>query len=179
MYFVTSNDNKLKEYQDILGISLQRIKLDLPEIQSVNIEAVGREKVLSAYKKLEHPVFVEDTGLFFEELGGLPGALVRSFLDSLPLNKICSLIGSNRRASAKVCLAYCFDGKEPLFFIGETLGRISEVPRGNNGFGWDSIFIPEGETRTFAEMTSEEKNSKYMRATAANKFKDYLAGSIL
>jgi inosine/xanthosine triphosphate pyrophosphatase family protein len=89
MYFITSNDNKLKEYQKILGVQLERIKLDLPEIQSIEVEDVGREKVLLAYKLLEHPVFVEDTGLFFEELGGLPGALVRSFLENLSLDKMC------------------------------------------------------------------------------------------
>ncbi|MFA5080089.1 MAG: non-canonical purine NTP pyrophosphatase [Candidatus Paceibacterota bacterium] len=173
MYFVTSNDNKLKEYQDILGIQLERIKLDLPEIQSVKIEDVSREKALFAYKMLEHPVFVEDTGLFFEDMGGLPGALIRSFLENLSLDKICKLLSKNRKASAKVCLACSLDGKGVEFFIGEVLGVIVEKPRGIKGFGWDAIFIPEGDTRTFAEMEEKEKN-RYMRGTAANKLKTYL-----
>lgn len=177
MYFITSNDNKLKEYQDILGVRLERISLDLPEIQSISVEAVGKEKALTAYKKLEHPVFVEDTGLFFEDMGGLPGALVKHFVDNLPLKKICTLLAENRQAIARVCLAYCQDGKDVRFFVGETKGTISIEPRGENGFGWDSIFIPNGSKKTFAEMKNEEKN-QYMRAEAAKKFKEYLKAEI-
>ncbi|MCK9393728.1 MAG: non-canonical purine NTP pyrophosphatase [Candidatus Paceibacterota bacterium] len=173
MYFVTSNDNKLKEYQDILGIQLKQIKLELPEIQSISVEDVSREKVLAAYKTLNHPVFVEDTGLFFEDMGGLPGALVRSFLENLSLDKICNLLGENRKAIAKVCLACSLDGKSVEFFIGETLGLITKNPKGTNGFGWDAIFIPNGEVRTFAEMEGREKNN-YMRLSAAIQFKKYL-----
>lgn len=174
MYFVTSNDNKLKEYQSILGLSLERISLDLPEIQSIDVEAVGKAKAIFAYKKLEHPVFVEDTGLYFEELGGLPGALVKSFLENLSLERICSLVGSNRKAIAKVSIACCLDGKEVSSFIGETHGVVTAVPKGESGFGWDPIFIPDGDIRSFAEISQEEKNSKYMRAAACQKFKQYL-----
>ncbi|MCK9577955.1 non-canonical purine NTP pyrophosphatase [bacterium] len=173
MYFVTSNDNKLKEYQEILGIKLERANLDLPEIQAINIEDVSRYKVLNAYRELNCPVFVEDTGLFLRDMGGLPGALVKHFIDNISLQKMCKLVDSNRCATAKVCLAYCKNGKDVKLFVGQTEGIISAEPKGGNGFGWDSIFIPSGSKKTFAEMKSEEKN-KYMRAEAAQKFKEYL-----
>ncbi|MFA6252215.1 MAG: non-canonical purine NTP pyrophosphatase [Candidatus Paceibacterota bacterium] len=173
MYFVTSNDNKLKEYQEILGIKLERINLDLPESQGIETEDVGREKVLAAYRALVRPVFVEDTGLFFDDLNGFPGALIKHLIDRVPLERICKLIGNNKKVIARVCLAYCFDGKDVKFFIGETKGIITDSPRGKNGFGWDSIFIPDGKNETFAEMGIEEKN-QYMRREAAKKFKEYL-----
>lgn len=175
MYFITSNENKLKEYQSILGNNLQRISLDLPEIQSIDVEEVGKEKALFAYKKLEHPVFVEDTGLYFEDLGGLPGALIRSFTENLSLERICNLIGENRKAIAKVSIACCLDGKNIIVFTGETSGKIATEPKGKNGFGWDPIFIPDDDGRSFAEMSEAEKNSKYMRGIACQKFKQYLS----
>jgi len=174
MYFVTSNDNKIKEYQEILGIKLERINLDLPESQGVETEDVGREKALAAYKALEHPVFVEDTGLFFDDLNGFPGALIKHLIDRVPLEKICKLVENDKKATATVCLAYCFNGKDVKLFIGETKGTIADSPRGKNGFGWDSIFIPDGKNKTFAEMEAEEKN-QYMRKEAVYKFKEYLA----
>lgn len=173
MYFVTSNENKLKEYQEILGIDIKKIELGLPEIQSIKVEDVGREKVLKAFQETNCPVFVEDTGLFFEDLGGLPGALVKHFIDNMSLSKMITLIGKNRRAIAKVCLAYTKNGKDIEFFVGETRGTIAESPKGDKGFGWDSIFIPEGQGKTFAEMESSEKNA-YMRGLASKKFKEYL-----
>jgi XTP/dITP diphosphohydrolase len=173
IYFVTSNDNKLKEFKEILGMdNIKRIDFELLEIQAVNVEDVAKEKILYAYQKIGKPVFAEDSGLYLEELNGLPGALIRSFLERLSLEQFSNLVKGDRRATAKTCLAYCPDGEEVLFFIGEIHGRINLIPLGSNGFGWDSIFIPDGENETFGQMSKEKKNSISMRNIACLKFKE-------
>jgi non-canonical purine NTP pyrophosphatase (RdgB/HAM1 family) len=170
MIFVTSNHQKLKEFESILGIKLNHSDIDLDEIQSVEVEEVAVHKAKQAYELLKEPVIVEDTGLYFEELNGLPGALIKFFVKKLTLNQICSLIKENRKAMAITCIVF-FDGQELKTFKGETKGEIASEPRGVNGFGWDPIFIPEGYSQTFAEITSEEKEYKFMRKEAIKKLK--------
>lgn len=170
MIFVTGNTHKLKEFEAILGIKLNHSDLDLDEIQSVEVEEVAIHKAKQAYELLHEPVIVEDTGLYFEELNGLPGALVKFFIKSLSLEQMCSLVKENRKAAAITCIVY-FDGKTIKVFKGETKGEIADGPRGTNGFGWDPIFIPEGYNQTFAEITSEEKEYNFMRKEAIEKLK--------
>lgn len=174
MIFVTGNHQKLKEFEEILEVKLDSLDLNLNEIQSVEVEEVSEYKARQAYEILKEPVIVEDTGLYFEELKGLPGALIKFFVKKLALGHICSLVKENRNAKAITCIAY-FDGKELKTFVGETKGEIAIEARGNNGFGWDPIFIPEGYDRTFAELTDEEKMSKFMRKEAIKKLKDFLS----
>ncbi|MFA5310081.1 MAG: RdgB/HAM1 family non-canonical purine NTP pyrophosphatase [Candidatus Paceibacterota bacterium] len=173
MIFATGNHQKLKEFEEILGIKLNHSDLDLDEIQSIEVEEVAEHKAKQAYEILKEPVIVEDTGLYFEELNGMPGAFIKFFIKKLTLDKVCSLIKENRKAKAITCIAY-FDGEELKTFIGETKGEIAKKPRGNNGFGWDPIFIPEGHDKTFAELTEEEKTSKFMRKEAIKKLKKFL-----
>jgi len=173
MIFVTGNHQKLKEFEEILGIELDHVDLDLEEIQSVEVEEVAKHKAIEAFNELGIPVIVEDTGLYFEELNGLPGALIKFFVKKLTLEQICSLVKEDRRARAVTCIAY-FNGEEMKTFIGETKGRVSTEPRGVSGFGWDPIFIPEGYEKTFAELTTEEKTSKFMRKEAIKKLKEFV-----
>lgn len=173
MIFVTGNHQKLKEFESILEIKLSHSDLDLDEIQSVDVEEVAIHKVKQAHELLKEPVFVEDTGLYFEELNGLPGALIKFFIKKLTLEQICSLIKENRKAIAITCIAY-FNGAELKIFKGETRGEIAKEPKGTNGFGWDPIFMPEGYSQTFAEITSEEKEGNFMRREAINKFKAFV-----
>jgi len=173
MIFVTGNHQKLKEFEEILGIKLKHSDLDLDEIQSIEAEEVAEHKARQAYDILKEPVMVEDTGLYFEELNGLPGALIKFFVKKLTLKQICSLVKENRKAKAVACTVY-FDGNEIKIFTGETEGEIAEEPRGDNGFGWDPIFIPEGYEKTFAEMSNEEKTGQFMRKEAIKKLKRFL-----
>ncbi len=170
MIFVTGNQNKLKEFEAILGIKLNHTDLDLDEIQSIDVEEVAIHKAKQAYQLLKESVIVEDTGLYFEELNGLPGALVKFFVKKLTLDQICSLVKENRKATAITCIAY-FDGKEVQVFRGETKGEIATGPRGNTNFGWDPIFIPEGSNQTFAEISFEEKQYSSMRGEAIKRLK--------
>lgn len=173
MILVTGNKNKVKEFEYILGFKIENIDLELEEIQSIDVEEVARHKARNAYNILKKPVITEDTGLYFEELNGLPGALVKFFIKSISLDKMCSLVGENRKAKVITCIVF-FDGEKETIIKGETRGEIAINPRGNNGFGWDPIFIPEGYNKTFAELTSEEKQSKFMRQEAIAQLKEKL-----
>ncbi|KUK66026.1 MAG: Nucleoside-triphosphatase [Parcubacteria bacterium 34_609] len=145
MILITGNKDKVKEFEFILGFKIENIDLQLEEIQSIDVEEVAKHKA--------------------KELNGLPGALVKFFVKNISLEKICSLIKENRKAKTITCIVF-FDGEKEIIAKGETKGSIALKPKGNNGFGWDPIFIPEGHNKTFAELTSEEKQSKFMRQEA-------------
>ena len=165
--FVTSSRAKLVEAERILGRRLIQHDLDLPEIQALDLETVIAAKAQLAYEALGGaPVIVEDTGLFIECWKGLPGALVRWFEETVGPAGICSMLQgfADRSARAQTIVA-AYDGSLEVF-SGEVRGQIAQAPRGDQGFGWDTIFIPEGETRTFAEMASEEKDRLSMRRKA-------------
>src|SRR5206468_2529098 len=116
-------------------------------------------KARTAYEMLSRPVLVEDSGLSIRAWGGFPGALVKWLERSAGVPALARMLDPfpDRSATAMCAIAYC-DGGDIVTARGETPGRIAAAPRGTNGFGWDVIFIPEGENRTFAEMAAEEKD---------------------
>ena len=175
MKFATSNKNKLREAQQITGISFESLVIDLPEIQAINVIEVIEEKAKVAYKFAGEPVLVEDTGLSIEVWGGLPGALIKWFMKAIGNEGILKMMSSesNRSATVTTHLAY-FDGVATHTFSGSIKGEIPESIKGESGFGWDPIFIPEGSTKTFAEMTMFEKNIFSHRKKAIEKLTAYL-----
>lgn len=171
MILITGNENKVKEFEEILGFKINHKNLNLEEIQGVEVEEISRYKAKKAYEIVKEPVVVEDIGLFFNELNGLPGALIKWFEKRLSYNQICDLVKEDRKAVAKIAVSY-FDGNEFKQFIGEVHGEIALSPRGENGFGWDKIFIPQGCNKTFAEMNTSEKHNISMRRIALEKLKN-------
>ncbi len=169
---ITSNQNKLREFEKILGFKIRNISLDLDEIQAVNVEDVIEHKTKQAFERVGEPVLCEDTGLYFDAWGGLPGALIKWFDKTIGYNNLCGLLQENRKARAETVISY-FNGTDYLSFKGETLGSISLSPMGTTNFGWDPIFIPDGFSKTFAQMTAEEKNKISMRKIALKKFRDF------
>lgn len=169
-YFATGNKNKLQEVNSILGVSLEQIHIDLDEIQAIEVEDVVKKKAVEAFNQTGKSVLVEDTGLYFEALNGFPGALIKWLLDSLGNEEIINLLSAkeNRKAYAKTVFGY-FDGKKTHLFTGKLEGTIPTKIQGDGGFGWDPLFIPEGHTKTLAEMTSEEKNAVSSRKIALEK----------
>jgi len=166
--FVTGNPNKLREAREILGVDIQQADPGgLEEIQTIYVEELIRHKADEAYKRIGEPVIVEDTGLTFHAWNGLPGALIKWFLHTVDNEGLIKMLSGEKDRTA---LAQCFiafnDGKETKVVKGEISGTISETVRGESGFGWDKIFIPEGHDRTFGEMKAEEKNSFSMRKRA-------------
>ncbi|XOB42591.1 MAG: RdgB/HAM1 family non-canonical purine NTP pyrophosphatase [Candidatus Nealsonbacteria bacterium] len=174
LYFITSSENKIKEVEDILGFEVDKILLDINEIQTLKIEEVVKDKAKRAFEQVKKPVMVEDTGFYIEAWQGFPGALIKWILKTLGNEGLClAFQEKNRTVTAKtsICL---YNGKEAKIFTGEIKGQIPEKPRGEGGFGWDPIFQPEGYNKTFAEMSQEEKDSMSMRKIALNKMKQFL-----
>jgi non-canonical purine NTP pyrophosphatase (RdgB/HAM1 family) len=173
LLFVSSNPGKLREVEAVLGAPVDRLDLDLPEIQALAVDEVARHKATTAFERAGRPVVVEDTGLYVAALRGLPGALVRWFLATVGPGGICDLIppGADRAARARTAVAY-HDGEVVEVFAGETPGTIVAAPAGRGGFGWDPIFRPAGASRTFAEMETAEKTAYSMRRQALERLRD-------
>lgn len=144
-----------------LPVSLVSAPLDLPELQGEAAE-VAAAKARAAAAAVGGPVIVEDTGLAFRALGGLPGPYIKWFLAKLGHDGLNRMLAGfeDKGADATCTFAYCpGPGGEPVLFEGRTAGRI--VPaRGDNDFGWDPIFEPaEGGGLTYAQMDSAAKNA--------------------
>lgn len=173
--FITGNNKKAEEVAAITGFDVSAKNLDIPEIQSLDVEEVAKAKALSAFKLTNSPVIVDDTGMSIDALGGLPGALVAWFLDNLKPKGILKILSGekNRKASVCTCIAYA-DQTGVFAFTGIIKGEVSDSLKGENGFGYDPIFIPDGHGKTYAEMTTDEKNEISMRKIALLKFKEFM-----
>ena len=175
LILVSSNPNKGIEAERILGISLLRVSLTLPEIQAANVEEITRYKLEVARSKDYHRLIVEDVSLGFDELGNFPGPYVRWLLEAAGGKGLAAIAYAlnNRAAKAQCCVAY-WDGREGHVFLGECAGEVLVQPRGEQKFGWDAWFQPRGSAKTFAEMTAEEKDRVSHRGDAYRKLAAHL-----
>lgn len=175
--FVTGNASKAKEVERYLGIPISYTRLDLPEIQSLDHKEVVEAKAREAFTVIGTPVIVDDSGLSIDGMNGLPGTFVKWFEIALGTDGVARLADAypERTGSASVTIGY-FDGTEFASFSGEAKGTIADHPRGEHGFGFDVIFIHEGDTKTRAELTPEEQDERPIRKTALEGLKTYLAG---
>ncbi len=176
--FITGNPSKAEQLGRHLDHPVAHRKLDLPEIQSLDLLEIVEYKAKEAYKQAGGLVLVEDTSLTFKALGKLPGPLIKWFLIELDNAGLCKILDSyeDRSALAAVCFGL-YDGKELKIFEGEAPGTIATTPRGERGFGWDPVFIPEGYTKTWGEMDTEEQKDTSMRRIALKKLEAYLKAS--
>lgn len=173
IYFITGNKNKLTEAKSILG-DLESLDIDLPEIQSLDAHEIIKAKLKEARRHHLGGLIVEDTSIYFDALNGLPGPLIKWFIETIGndgLYKIAHSFGS-MSAEAKTIIGYCDDQGDISFHEGVVKGTIV-IPRGE-GFGWDPIFQPTGSSKTFGELSLEEKNSFSMRRIALENLKLYL-----
>jgi XTP/dITP diphosphohydrolase len=180
IYFITGNKGKFIEAQKKLTpLKMDVIQKDLryPEIQAVALEDVARFGVEYIKKKINQPFLLEDAGLFIEAFDGFPGVFSSYVYYTIGCKGILQLLkeykGKNRSAVFRSVFAYKEPGKNPRFFIGESRGIISEKEIGDHGFGYDPIFIPDGESRTFAQMETGEKNRFSHRGKSLDKFIDF------
>jgi len=172
---ITGNQGKADEISAITGLAVETRKLDIPEIQSLSVKEVASIKAKAAYDIVKQPVIVDDTGMSIEALNGLPGAMIVWFLDSVGPQGILDMIKGqeNRKASVSTCIGYA-DQSGVWTFTGIVEGIIPKELRGEGGFGYDSIFIPDRHNKTYAEMSAEEKNEISMRKIALEKFREFL-----
>ncbi|HML21228.1 MAG TPA: non-canonical purine NTP pyrophosphatase [Aggregatilinea sp.] len=179
--FVSSNEEKFHEIRDAVaasGVTLVRLSLDLPEIQSIDPAEVAGYKAQRAYEILGTAVLVEDTGLALTAWNGYPGALIKWVLKAVSEEGLCRQLDawSDRSATATVVLCL-HDGQTQHCFTGTTDGAITLHPRGTFGFGWDSIFQPAGSDLTYGEMPREAKMQISMRARAVAGLSSHLLTS--
>jgi len=170
--FVTSNAGKAREAAALLGRTIAAQPLDVPEIQSLDFVEVARAKAVVAARAFGTAVLVEDSGLVVAGWGGFPGPFTKWItMGALGQEGLAKMLDgfADRSAEAVSALAVARPGQEEkdvVVAVGRVAGSIALHPRGNNGFGWDVLFVPEGATRTWAEMGEEEKNRDSHRARA-------------
>ncbi|HEY4509499.1 MAG TPA: non-canonical purine NTP pyrophosphatase [Candidatus Paceibacterota bacterium] len=162
MTFVTQNKNKLADARKLLPeFEIEHIDFEVPEIQSLDLKEIAKKKLEYAYNKIKQPCFVMDASLSFDCLNGFPGPFIKWWFEkTVGAEKTCEIAKLFNVFGCQwtTVLGY-FDGKDTHFLEETIIGTLPTEPKGTNGYHWDTIFIPEGETKTFAEMSFEEKQS--------------------
>lgn len=188
LVFATNNKHKLEEVRAILGNKVEVLSLndidchdDIPETADT-LEGNALIKARYIYEKFGVDCFADDTGLEVEALGGEPGVYSARYAgeDCNPEANMHKLLHNltgknNRNAQFRTVIALIIKGEEKLF-NGIVKGTISNERMGEAGFGYDPIFIPEGFSESFAQMTSDMKNSISHRYRATEGLSNYLNG---
>ena len=186
LVFATNNQHKLEEVRAVLADKLEIVSLnelecfdDIPETADT-LEGNALIKAQYIYEKFGLDCFADDTGLEVDALGGEPGVYSARYAgeDSNAQNNMHKLLknlgeNSNRTAHFRTVIAL-IEGDEIRYFEGKINGEIAYEPRGDAGFGYDPIFIPEGYNISFAEIGAEVKNTISHRALAVGKLTEYL-----
>lgn len=157
--FVTGSADKLREAERILGFPPASFRLDLPELQSLDLREILRAKVKAAYTQLRRPVVVEDVSFELVALNGFPGPMVKWMLEALGaegLARVAHTLGDPRARA--ICGIAFHDGERTHFVEGRTEGVLVATRRGSSGFGWDPVFQPAGSALTYAELPPFEKD---------------------
>jgi non-canonical purine NTP pyrophosphatase (RdgB/HAM1 family) len=163
--FITSNQHKVELMSRYLGVEVGHKKVELEELQSLDLHQIVDHKVRQAFAVCDAPVLVEDVGLYINSLGKLPGPLVKWFLEEIGTEGLCKMADMNPDRSARVEIVYgYYDGQDVKFFEGEVKGSIASRPRGED-FGWNPVFIPEGSHKTYAEMDDKEYEQYGLRTS--------------
>jgi XTP/dITP diphosphohydrolase len=187
LIFVSHNAHKLEEVKAIVGNNFEVKNLsdinvfdEIPET-GLSFKENAQQKAEYIYKKLNCNCFADDSGLSVDALDGEPGIYSARYAGE-PCNmqnNIAKLLNnlkekSDRSAQFTTVIAVVLDG-EYHFFEGVIRGKIIDTPRGDNGFGYDPIFVPDGYDQTFAELPTEIKNNISHRAIAMQKFQDFIS----
>lgn len=173
VFFVTGNRFKLEETEAVLG-KMRHVHLDLPEVQELEPRKVVIAKAQAAIEQGYTPVLIEDTSLSIHSLNGLPGPLIKWFLKALGGEGVHQLAASRQDCRAEVRTIFGLALGPQSFIYGEGVVQGEVVAPRGTGFGWDSIFQPEGSIKTMGEMTKEEKASFSMRVKALHDLRTQL-----
>lgn len=180
--FITGNQHKVAYLEKWLSRPVSHKKMDLEEIQSLDPNVVLEHKARRAYELCHEPVLVEDVGLTFHALGRLPGTLIKWFLEEIGTEGLCKMMEpfANKRATAFIAYGL-YDGTNLHIFEGAVQGTVSDKPRSiealewKHSLSWNSVFIPDGASKTYAEMTDEELETYSHRKRAVEKLQKFLA----
>jgi len=182
VFFATGNINKFNESRSILssyGFAVAMLRVKGDEIQSDSLKEIAQTSAINAFNRSRLPIFVEDAGLFIDSLSGFPGPYAAYVYKTIHNSGLLRLMDNtaNMQAKFQSVIAY-YDPTlyAPECFDGESSGEITlteRKPQGKSTFGFDPIFKPAGSSKSFAEMTIEEKNRFSHRATAIRKFAEW------
>lgn len=178
--FMSGNKHKIKEVQRILdpiGVDIVPVSRKIEELQTQDVNALVRDKLIKAFHEIGRPLFVEHTGLYLRGLNDLPAGLTQIFWDRLEARRFADLVAAlgDDKVIARTVLGYC-DGRQMHLFEGAIDGTVPRVPAGPEDFQWDCVFMPDGYKTTFAEMGTE-KDEISMRRLALDKFAAHLKTS--
>lgn len=173
--YVTGNPHKAAYFAKMVGMDIPHMSFDVDEIQSIDLREVVEHKARQAYELAKCPVIVEDTKLSFNAMGRLPGPFIKWFLEELGPAGLCLMLKgyTDRTAIAGAAIAY-YDGVTLEIFERELFGSIALEPKGDSGFGWNRIFIPEGADRTLGEMEDSEFRKHYAKVKPFDALADFL-----
>lgn len=178
LYIAIEDKDKISEIKYVFP-NIKKLRLSIPEIQENSAEKIIKNKISEISKKFEGlEIIVENTSLYLDALNGLPGPLMRWFLEKNSPNQIyniCEKIGAYN-AKAKTIIGYKDRHGQTYFFDGELSGMIIK-PRIETDLEWESIFRPCGYNKTLKEVEKKEKREISMRVIAARKLKDFIDNS--
>ena len=186
LIFATNNRNKVAEIQSLVGTNFTIIPLkeagidiDIPEPHN-QLEANAQEKALTIFNLTHQNCFSEDTGLEITALGGAPGVKSARYAGEnsnpqanidLVLSKMAGVENRTAQFRTVICLIW---ENQTYYFEGICKGQILSNIQGENGFGYDPIFVPDGASKSFANMTMEEKNTFSHRKKAVTQLFEFL-----
>jgi len=161
--------------KQILGIKLKHRNLQLDELQEMDTDKIAEHKAKQAYSKINKTLFVWDSSVFISCLDNFPGPLIKWFFSTVKHGKICeiALHLKDKKITSKTTLTY-YDGKILKHFYGIVEGTIPNKPKGSYGWDWDTIFIPKGYKKTYAEMKPDEFMALRSHKIALEKMRDFL-----
>ena len=190
----TSNKNKIREFMDMIPDLKDKVNIlsldQIPGFPSLTesghtFEDNSAEKACVASRYADMAAFADDSGLEVRALGGEPGVLSARYAgehadDAARIAKLLdNLKGKEDRAARFVCvISLAYRGNLVAQFRGECSGKIIHAPKGENGFGYDPVFVPEGYDRTFAELSPEIKDSISHRAKAFSQAADFIRSEL-
>lgn len=181
LVIATGNKGKFREFTDIIGYGFAEEIIFAPEISALVVEETGKTYAENAMLKARAwakvsglPCLADDSGLEVDALDGAPGVYSARVIPGADENKVLWLLSClegvrNRRARFAAGLALCVPDEYTLITEGECVGKIAESPAGNNGFGYDPVFVPDDYELTFAQLPEEVKNAISHRAEAFRK----------
>lgn len=174
--FVSASEEDLREVREALApcdVEVLPCLAPIDELQLLDMQRQVSDKLLSAFKRIGKPLFVESTGLLIRSLNGFPGGLTQIFLDQLLAERFSELVGrlDDPGAEMKTLIGYC-DGRKKYFFESTQPGRIAAQPAGDSELTWERVFIPEGQEQTYAELEADRRLS--VRRQALETFAAFL-----
>jgi non-canonical purine NTP pyrophosphatase (RdgB/HAM1 family) len=160
--FISGNLDKVRYLETYCGFAIAHMHIDLDEVQSLDLRYVTQKKAEAAYAVVQSPVLVEDVAFECDGWNGLPGTFIKFFMKGMGIAHFCAALPKDVRGVTARCIYDYFDGATHTYFEGSLRGSVPLVPRGGDGYGWDSMFVPEGSEVTRAEMSPEENMRTYL-----------------